>query len=169
MLPTSFRNSALTSLHDESGHLGFDKTYALIRDRFFWPGMKTEVEKYCKTCERCTVRKTLPKKTTPMLHLQSSSPLDLVCIDFLTIEPDSRNVCNVLVVTDHFTRYAQAYTTKDQKALTVAKTLCEKFFVHYRLPNRIHSDQGRDFESRLIKEMLNVLGIKKSRTSPYHP
>lgn len=120
VLPTSFRNSALTSLHDESGHLGFDKTYALVRDRFFWPGMKTEVEKYCKTCDRCAVRKTLPKKTAPMLHLQSSNPLDLVCIDFLTIKPDSRNVCNVLVVTDHFTRYAQAYTTKDQKALTVA-------------------------------------------------
>lgn len=68
-----------------------------------------------------------------------------------------------------FTRYAQAYTTKEQKALTVAKTLGEKLFVHYGLPNRIHSDQGRDFESKLIKEMLNVLGIQKSQTYPYHP
>lgn len=65
VLPTSFRNSVLTSLNDESGHLGFDKTYAFIRDRFFWPGMKAEVEKYCKTCERCTVRKTLLKRLLP--------------------------------------------------------------------------------------------------------
>lgn len=169
VLPNALRSSVLTSLHDQSGHFGFDKTYALIKDRFFWPDMKAEVEGYCKSCERCIVRKTLPQKNAPMCHMQSSSPLDLVCIDFLTIEPDSRNVCNVLVVTDHFTRYAQAFPTKDQKALTVARTLCEKYFVHYGLPNRIHSDQGRDFESRLIRDMLSVLGIKKSRTSPYHP
>lgn len=65
--------------------------------------------------------------------------------------------------------YSQAFPTKDQKALTVTKVLFEKFFVHYGLPARIHSDQGRDFESKLIKELLTLLGIRKSRTSPYHP
>lgn len=72
-------------------------------------------------------------------------------------------------MTDHFTRYAQAYPTRDQKAPTVARVLVEKFFVNYGLPAWIHSDQGRDFEGRLIKEMLRVLGIQKSRTTPYHP
>ncbi len=105
----------------------------------------------------------------PLQHITSKGPLDLVCIDFLSIEPDAKGISNVLVVTDHFTRYAQAFTTKDQKALTVAKVLFEKFFVHYGLPARIHSDQGRDFESRMIKELLGMLGVRKSRTTPYHP
>lgn len=94
--------------------------------------------------------------------------MDFVCIDFLTIEPDSKGVSNVLVVTDQFTRYVQPYPVRDQKALMVAKILVEKFFVHYGLSARIYLAQGRNFESRLIKELLEILGIRKSRTSPYH-
>lgn len=169
VLPKQFHSSVLKSLHDDIGHLGFEKSYGLVRDRFYWPHMKPDVESYCKTCERCIKRKTLPQRAAPLSHMQSSGPLDLVCIDFLSIEADSRNVCNVLVVTDHYTRYAQAFPTRDQKASTVAKTLWEKYFIHYGLPTRIHSDQGRDFESQLVSEMLTMLGIKKSRTSPYHP
>lgn len=169
VLPKQFHNRVLKFLHDEIGHLGFDKSYGLVRDRFYWPHMKHDVEAYCKTCERCIKRKTLPQRAAPLSHMQSSGPMDLVCIDFLSIEADARNVSNVLVVTDHYTRYAQAFPTTDQKASTVAKTLWEKYFIHYGLPTRIHSDQGRDFESQLVADMLTMLGVKKSRTSPYHP
>lgn len=169
VLPSRYWSHVLRSLHDDSGHLGVERTTELLRDRFYWPRMSSYVEQYVKNCGRCVTRKTVPKKAAPLNHLTSNGPFDLVCIDFLSIEPDSRGLSNVLVVTDHFTRYAQAFVTKDQKALTVAKVLCDKFFVHYGLPTRIHSDQGRDFESGLIKEMLNMLGIRKSRTSPYHP
>lgn len=76
---------------------------------------------------------------------------------------------NVLVITDHYMRYAQAFPSQNQKAQTVAKFLVDKYFLHYGLPARIHSDQGRDFESQLIKELLTMMGIRKSRTTPYHP
>lgn len=169
LLPQKFHQTALRSLHDDCGHLGFEKTYAFVRDRFYWPHMKMDVEQYCRTCARCVQRKTLPKRVAPLSHLSSSGPLDLVCMDFLSIEPDSSNTCNVLVITDHYTRYAQAFPTKDQKATTVAKVLWERYFVHYGLPRRMHSDQGRDFESQLIHELLEMLGVEKSRTTPYHP
>ena len=108
-------------------------------------------------------------QAAPLHQITSNGPMELVCIDFLSLEPDSSGYGNILVVTDNFSRYAQAYPTKDQRAITVAKVLVERFFVHYGLPARIHSDQGRDFESRLIKELLRTLGIRKSRTTPYHP
>lgn len=130
--------------------------------------MSMEVEKNVKNCGRCIASKTLPQKSAYLSHITSSGPMDFVCIDFLSIEPDSKGVSNVLVVTNHFTRYAQPYPVRDQNALTVAKILVEKFFVHYGLPVRINLDQGRNFESRLIKELLEILGIRKSRTSPYH-
>ncbi|XP_056437540.1 uncharacterized protein LOC130374637 [Gadus chalcogrammus] len=169
VLPARYRPMVLRSLHDECGHMGMERTTELIKDRFYWPRMTAEVEQYIRTCGRCISRKTLSQHASPLNQITSNGPLDLVCIDFLQIEPDSRGVANVLVVTDHYTRYAQAFATKDQKAITVARVLWEKYFVHYGLPARIHSDQGRDFESRLIKELLSMLGVRKSRTSPYHP
>ncbi|XP_038574937.1 uncharacterized protein LOC119902683 [Micropterus salmoides] len=169
VLPSEFRAVVLKSLHDDLGHLGIERTTDLLRSRFFWPKMSVEAEEYVKNCGKCITRKAPCTRAAPLHQIRSSGPMDLVCIDFLSMEPDSKGISNVLVITDHFTRYAQAFPTRNQKAQTVAKILVDKYFIHYGLPARIHSDQGRDFESRLIRELLMVMGIRKSRTTPYHP
>lgn len=90
-------------------------------------------------------------------------------MDFLSLEPDSEVLCNNQNVFCIMTKYAVAIPTKDQKATTVARCLWEQFFVHYGFPERLHGDQGCNFESQIIKELCTLLGIKKIRTSPYHP
>ncbi|KAK9980488.1 hypothetical protein ABG768_000093 [Culter alburnus] len=90
-------------------------------------------------------------------------------MDFLSLEPDHSNTKNILVITDHFTKYAVAIPTQNQTARTVAKCLWENFLVHYGFPEKLHSDQGPDFESHTIKELCHVAGIHKIRTTPYHP
>ena len=75
----------------------------------------------------------------------------------------------MLIITNHFTRYAQAHITSSQKAQVVAKILWDHFFVHYGFPEKILSDQGQNFESLLISELCKLTQIKKHRTTPYRP
>lgn len=169
VLPTELRPLALESLHDEMGHMGVERTVDLARARFYWPKMHNAIEDKIRTCERCVRRKALPERAAPLVNIRTSRPLELVCMDFLSLEPDSSNTKDVLVITDHFTKYAVAVPTPNQRARTVAKTLWENFIVHYGFPERLHSDQGADFESNTIKELCQFTGVKKVRTTPYHP
>ena len=75
----------------------------------------------------------------------------------------------VLVVTDYFTRWIEAYAIPNQEANTVAEKMVSEFFCQFSLPTQLHSDQVRQFQANIIQEMCKVLGIAKSRTTPYHP
>lgn len=161
VLPKRFRKLALKSLHDAVGHMGTDRTLDLVRAHFYWPRMAMEVSENILTCERFMRRKARVERCAPLLNIRTQLPLELVCMDYLSLEPDGKGTKNILVITDHFTKYAVAVPTADQKARTVAKALWNNFFIHYGFPERLHSDQGRDFESALIKDLCVLLGIKK--------
>lgn len=78
--------------------------------------MGLDVETYVRNCGRCIARKTIPQKAATLNQLTSSGPLELVCIDFLSKEPDSKGFANVLVVTDHFTRYAPGISNQGSES-----------------------------------------------------
>ena len=112
VLPKLFRRQALEACHDEVGHLGIERTTSLLKDRFYWPGMENDIEEYVKTCPRCLKFKAIPERAELNI-IDVTRPLELVHIDFLTIEaPKKDKDVNILVVTDHCTRYAQAYVTR---------------------------------------------------------
>ena len=85
-------------------------------------------------------------------------------MDYLTIERKDKDVI-VLVVTDHFTRFSQAFVTPNQTAVVTAKTLWEHYFVYYGIPEKIQSDQGTNFENDLIRELCHVTGVKKTQNN----
>ncbi|XP_063438199.1 uncharacterized protein LOC134719148 [Mytilus trossulus] len=169
ILPASQIKTVLNYLHNNMGHQGRDRTTSLVKDRYFWSGMHKDIEEWIQRCPRCLKRKRLPNDKAPLKSIKTSQPQEIVCMDFLTLETSKGGYHHVLVITDHFTRYAQAIPTKNMSAKTTAEAFFNNYVIHYGLPQRIHSDQGGNFESRLLKELCELTGIKKSRTTPYHP
>ena len=77
-------------------------------------------------------------------------------------------VKNILVMTNHFMRYALAVVTKDQTAKTVAKVLYEHFIAIFGAPAKLLSARGAIFMPALVEELCSAFGIQKCRTTAYH-
>ena len=96
--------------------------------------------------------------------------MQVVAVDILGPLPESESGnYYILVAGNYFTKWMEAYLIPNQEAITIAKVLVDEMFCRFSPPEQLHSNQGRQFESSIMKEVCEILGIKKSRTSPYHP
>ena len=166
--PEKLKPKMLHGFHDSHGHQGIERTIALIRSRCYWPKLEKDVKDYIKQCERCVLSKPL-KLQTPLGNLLASKPLEVLAVDFTLLDKSRDGKENVLIMTDAFTKWTMAIPTKDQKAVTVARVLVKEWFTKFGAPLRLHSDQGRDFEAQIIKQLCLMYGITKSHTTAYRP
>ena len=151
VLPQRLHNKVLGSVHDNMGHQGVKRTLELLRERVYWPTMAVDVTKWVSQCTRCQVAQGTYNEPKPKIgHLESNNPMDLLGLDFTKVDPSRTGKENVLVMTDAFSKFSVAVTTPNQRALTVAKTLVDKWFHVYGIPTRIHSDQGKSFDNEII-------------------
>ncbi len=108
LLPKSYHSLILTELHQKMGRLGVKRTLCLIRERFYWPRMQKDVEHY-KVCECLKKKQPVRQTRAPLTPIHTTHPFEMVSIDFLHLDTCKQGFEYILVVMDHFTRFAQAY------------------------------------------------------------
>ena len=171
--PQEIRRRVLQSLHGSptGGHVGRNKLFGRVRQRFFWVGYKEDTARWCKRCDQCARAKPgPPRKRAGLGHKSVGAPLERIAIDIMGPLPVSESGNEyIMVVGDYYTKWTEAYAIKNHTALTVAENLVQRFISRFGVPHEFHSDQGREFESNLIKELCKLLHIRKTRTVPFNP
>ncbi|GFX69136.1 retrovirus-related Pol polyprotein from transposon 412 [Trichonephila clavipes] len=173
VLPQSRIPEVLKELHGSptGGHFGVMKTLHRVRERFFWGKVRADVEQWCKSCDACSARKGPKIRSRGKLHRYNvGAPFERIAFDILGPLPRTASGNKyLLVVMDYFTKWPEVYPIPDQEAPTVAEAVVQHWISRYGVPLQLHSDQGRNFVSAVLKGVCELLGIDKTKTTPLHP
>ncbi len=170
VLPKEYRQTVFNELHKEMGHIGVERTVNLIRDRFYWARMQGDTEHFIANECECLMRKKPHKATrAPLVSVVTTRPFELVSIDFLHLETCKGGYEYILVVIDHYTRFAQAYATTNKAAKTVVNKIFNDFALRFGFPEKNHHDMGKEFENQLMYQLQKCCGVSASHTTCYHP
>ena len=122
-----------------------------------------------KECPQCQITKgDYTEPNTILGVIIANNPMDLMCIDFTKVDPFKDGKENILVLTDAFTKCSQAFVTPNQKVITIAKILVDKWFYTYGIPARIHSNNGCSFDNEIMSHLYAMYGVEQSTTMPYN-
>lgn len=168
-LTEQYRHIAFNALHDIS-HPGTRATRKLMQQKYFWPSMNQDIGNWTRTCIPCQKSKIHRHTSSEVASFPPNSRFAHIHIDIVgPLCPASQGQRYLLTVIDRETRWPEAFPIEEITAVTIARTLYEGWIARYGCPSKLTSDQGRQFESNLFHALTKLMGIKKIRTTPYHP
>ncbi|XP_072562184.1 uncharacterized protein [Paramormyrops kingsleyae] len=150
-------------------HCGQLKTRDAISQRFYWPGMSRDIERWVSQCTVCQKNKGTLKTETQYTPIKTKVPFELVGMDLIgkLVMTEEKNQYTCVMI-DYCTRWTQAYALKSKTAKEVTECIL-KFVYQFEVPKRILTDQGKEFVNTINTEVCQALGIKRSLCAPYHP
>ena len=173
VVPESLRRSFFKALHDTplGGHQGINRTLIHLQHRYYWPNMIDDVTVWCAQCHTCMKSKRLPiNRRSPLQQQISGAPFERVAVDLMgPFEKTERGNLYIAVFQDYFTKWMIAEPLQDKTALGVADLFYLKWISLYGCPLSLHSDRGGEFKNEVMERLCDILRIKKTYTSPYHP
>ena len=176
-LPDALQKKAWQAAHANlhSGHIGVNRTYDVLRDRFYFHDMHSFISMQNRNCVVCVTKLTSPGKST---HLPFRRKLgcfnQLVYTDTVgPLQPPNmylnKKCSNILTIQDGFTRFLVAVPVKDLTAATIAESIVEHWIHRFSAPSQIHSDNGPAYASELMSHVMRRFNIQKTFSPPAVP
>ena len=173
VVPRQLRFKVMTLAHDNicAGHPGPEKMLHLVRRKYYWYGMVTDIKVFAQSCDNCTRgKKGNRTPRSPMKKYHSGEPMERVHLDILgPLTTSAQGNRYILVIIDQFTKWVELAALPEQSSQTVAKVFIEQFVCRLGCALHIFTDQGRNFEGHLFYQICELLQMAKSRTTPYRP
>lgn len=172
-VPLALVPDILKLCHDSStaAHGGFKRTLFKIRQNFYWPLMYSHIYNYVKSCPNCVVRRGYhANQKAPIQRVPVTSfPFEKIALDIVGPFPLTKFGNRfLLVITDYFTRWPEAYPIENTKSETILRCL-ENFISTHGVCKHIVTDKGSNFISEVISKFYKKFNIVKHTTTSYHP
>ena len=178
VLPANLTGLVMHAYHDHAlsgGHFAYKPTYEKIRQKYWWPSMTRDIRTWCLECQACQRRKTAHRRSKlPIGHAPVERPFQRISVDLVEYKSMSRSSTGVpckyvLSMMDHLTRFAILTPVPNKTAETIARVIIDRLISIFGPPETLHSDQGTEFENKIIHQLQTILGYQKTRTTPYRP
>ncbi|GFX34131.1 transposon Tf2-6 polyprotein [Trichonephila clavipes] len=168
-IPKQHRQDVFSAMHNLS-HPGIRRSVHLMKQRFVWPSISSDVAKWARHCLACQKSKIHRHTRSPLSSFQKPSQrFDHVHLDLIGPLPPSNGYTYCLTMIDRFSKWPEAQPLKDMTAETVAEAFFSSWVTRFGTPAILTTDRGRQFESSLFKALSKLLGVQKCRTTGYHP
>ena len=172
IVPLHLRRQLMEKAHNSAfgAHQGRDKMLSRLTSRCYWPKQYEEVAAFVKNCHECQSSKPPSRyNVAELMPILSRKPLEIVNSDIMgPLNLTSEGNRYILVLADHFTKWMELFSLKTLEAREVANKI-STFVCRHGVPLKILTDQGTNYQSKLITELYELLDIERARTSPYHP
>ena len=169
VLPKQFKKYAFKELHNKMVHLGFGRVAELYKNRFYRWKYESHIKNYAtKRCKCLEDTKLIQSQRALLNTISTTQPFELITIDYLQLDQCKGRYEYLLVVVDHFVKFAHPFPTKNKSGKFAADMLFNKYFLELGFPKGILHDQGKEFDNILFKRLSEITEVIPSRTTPYH-
>ena len=171
-VPSHLRQNILQENHGGvySGHFASSKLCGAMSRRWWWPGMYKDVVEFCRSCPDCAVVTGGDRKQVPPLQpIPVQRPFQIFGVDIMELPITKSGNRYVIVFQDFLTKWPLVLPAPDQKAIRIARLVAEEVLPMFGVPECLLSDRGTNLLANVMKDVCDLLGIKKLNTTAYHP
>ena len=168
LIPETLQKKVMQEYHGQY-HPGVENTTLLLKTRFYWRGMEKSIKEFVSTCRTCIQTKVSKVQKSETQIPETPKCRERLCIDIACMPKSHRGKSYILQMIDANSKFVATAALDDQQAETIRKVLWPKWFSYFGIPRSLLSDQGKNVDGKVIRDLCKRLNITKMHSSPYHP